>query len=274
MKKAVWFLLLAGCLLLSACTALQSIPQTPTPTPIHTPNAISSATPADTPSQPTASRENDPFSWVSEEYIADQIAAAEACCKQTETAEYYFDTSAYMIFWDNVEFPLYKKDIETGGVYYLGTTGYEFQLFGSYIYIKSDIYMEDYPQGEVTRVIDLETGVITPFGRNVNIFIPSEDDTVYFTYDMVGSIYRADASLIHIRELSIEVPEQDEIEEACEGMFDVYEDASITNVEDGWIYFLYSTAIYEAGPVYEGNYRIRTDGTGLEKTDEGVFYDE
>ena len=268
MKKTVWFLLLAGCLLLSACTAPQSIP---TSTPIQTPHAISAATPTNTPSQSTATQEDDPFSWVSEEYNAEQIAAAEACRVQTEDAEYYFDTSVYMFFWDNLEFPLYRKDNETGWAEYMGTTGFAFQLCGQYIYIQSDVLQEDYPVGEMTRVVDIESGTITPFGRNIDIFVPSDGGFVYYTFDFGSAVYKANASLEHVKETKIEIPEQDEIKAEYGDIEELCRDITITDVKNGWIYFYYDVFYYEGEGIYSGNYRIRTDGTDLEKTDEGEF---
>ena len=77
-----------------------------------------------------------------------------------------------------------------------------------------------------------------------------------------------------VKEIKIEIPEQDEIEAENGDIGDLCTDITITNVEDGWIYFYYDVFVYEEGGIYTGGYRIRTDGSGLEKTDEGEFYDQ
>lgn len=270
MKKAVCSLLLAGCLLLSACTALQSIPQMhpPTSTPTETLAALETSitpTPAETPPEEESDTEDSEV----DDYQLELIAAAEACRITVDGNEYYLDTSKPIGIYDDwmPEYPLYRNNT------YLGTTGSTFQYFKNYIYIKSDTLQEDYPVGEMTRVIDLKTGTITPCGRNMDISIPDEGDTVYYTYDGVSTIFKADASLKNVKEFKIEIPEQDEIEAEFGDIEELCTDIAITDVKSGWIYFYYDVFYYEGGGIYSGNYRIRTDGTGLEKTDEGEYYE-
>lgn len=211
---------------------------------------------------------------MAKEYMAEEIAAAEACRVQTKDAEYYLDTSKYMLYDYNMEFPLYSRQNDSNECDYLGTTGYSFQLCGSYIYIKSDIYWEDYPVGEITRIVNLKTRSITPFGYNVDIFIPDDGDSVYYTIDAEGSIYKADPSLAHPKKYTIEIPETSCVKKEYSESGCLCEDIATTGVDDGWIYFYYDAFEYEGPGIYEGNYRIRTNGSGLEKTDEGHFYDK
>lgn len=271
MKRLICFLLAALFLLLSACAAPQSIPP---PTPIQTPETIITPAPVSTPELETDSPQDDDYLC----YDLDAaIATADACRVQTDHSEYYLDTSQYMAFEFNAEFPLYRKDDDQGWAEYMGTTGYSFQLAGSYIYIKSESVSPEYADGAITRIIDLEDGTITPLDRNLTIYIPKEGQFVYYTNVVDSSIFKADYSLEDVRQYVIQIPEQATIatKYADIGDFSEFEtDVKITNVEDGWIYFYYWVGIYGMYEFYSGNYRIRTDGTGLEKTDEGVFYEQ
>lgn len=203
------------------------------------------------------------FSFV-EYYIED----AENCRTVVDGAEYYFDTN-YYIFQDYFpEFPLFKRN-KDGWAEYMGTTGFSFQVNGDYIYIKSDVLQEDWPDGTLTRVVNLIDGSIYPAGRNIDIFVPSEGDRVYLTL-LDNRIFIAFPSLEEDRVIDVEIPDKEQIEEETGKSLEKYDVfMSITDVEDGWIYFRYLIFEYEVSDLYEGNYRITTDGKKIEKTDEG-----
>jgi len=281
MKKIACCLLAALVLTLSACAVVPE-DALPTPTPSiaaaaaqTAPPSVAPATPTPAaPSMPAPTATEDNSVWENDSYYQEQVAIAEACRVQTEDAEYYLDTSIPVAIYapGDYEFPLYRKNLKTGWADYLGTTGFAFQLCGNYIYIESDMLQEDLPNGTLTRVVNLETGVITPIKRNMNIVVPESGDFVYYTISGISSIYRADPSLEDRTEFVIHIPEEAEIERRY-GNRDNYDwIIAITGVADGWIFFEYYVSEYESDSIYEGSYRIRTDGTGLEKTDAGQFY--
>ena len=91
------------------------------------------------------------------------------------------------------EYPLYRfKD--GASPEYLGTTGFAFQVFGHYIYVKSDMHKLDWPDGTMTRVVNLKDLSVTTIGQHIYIFIPKQGSKVYYTWED-GCIYVADASL-------------------------------------------------------------------------------
>jgi len=265
MRKLTYCFLSVLVLMLCACT-----PQTPSVTPTPTLPQAPSATPAPTAS-PIPVPTPEPISS-EEAFLAEQIAIADACRVQTEDAEYYLDTSQYILFDHNVEFPLYRRFIDSSISEYMGTTGYAFQLCDPYIYIKSDVFTDTHPQGELTRVVDLSTGDIRPCNWNMEIFIPDEGDLVYYTIDTQSAIYAADPSLAQAEEFDIQVPERRDITSRYGDIGNLYEDITITGVADGWISFQYRVSRRDGTVVYEGGYRVSTDGDGLEKTDDGQFY--
>ncbi|MEL7603648.1 MAG: hypothetical protein AAGU77_10890, partial [Bacillota bacterium] len=238
MKKLACCLLAVLLLLLCACAALEATLPTPSPSvrPSHT--VRPSLTPAPTaPPAPVPTPEEEFVLW-DDPYFLEQAAIAEACRVQTEDAEYYLDITKPIAICSEyeVEFPLYRKDLDNGWAKYMGTTGFAFQLCGDYIYIQSDLLQEDYPRGEVTRVVNLETGAVMPHGWNMDVFIPEEGSYVYYTVDAVSSIYKADPSLQRVTEYRIEIPEMAEIKaEYADPDWGLCEDITLLSVESGWI---------------------------------------
>ncbi len=266
MRKLAYCFLAALALMLCACSAEDaalsaSAPATVSPAQTMPPAATPAAEPT-----PTAEESQ------RDAYFQEQAAIAEACRIQTEDAEYFFDTSQYFIFSNNIEFPLYRSFIDSNVSEYLGTTGYYFQLCDPYIYIKSNNYTDEEPQGEITRVVDLTTGDVLPCNWNMDIYIPNEGELVYYTIDSESSIFAADPSLTDTEEYAIDLPERREITRNYGDFGYLYKQLTITGVADGWLSFRYKVSKYNGPTVYVGSYRIRTDGTGLEKTDEGQYY--
>lgn len=254
MKKIALCLLAVFCLLISACS---------TPPPAQPP----AATPSATEEHPEAATPKDQTSSEPRYDLGYYVAAADACRATTADTEYYLDTDQ-PIWIDAMypEFPLFQRDIETGWTSYLGTTGVTFELCGQSIFIAGNS-----SAGRITRHVNLETETVRLLGA-VDVFIPKEGESVYYTCVFADTIYQADPSLEHITEIEITIPEQDKIE-ADHGSFDdLFSETTITDIQDGWIYFYYSVFVAEGDSIYGGNYRIRTDGTGLEKTDEGEYF--
>lgn len=240
MNKAVWMMILI-CLLLSGCTP----PQTPTAAPT-----------------PKESHTDVPY----------HIQQAEKYRVTIDDVEYYFDTDDY-IFDLNLEFPLFKQEKDKWPEY-LGTTGFAFQVNGDYIYVQSDVLQEDWPDGTLTRVVNLVDVTIRPVKRNIRIFIPEEEDRVYYTW-VDNSITVAYPSLETDYVIEVNIPDREKIEEDSGEDLDHYETGiSIRRVENGWIYFKCFIFMYEGPGLYEGNYRITTDGRKIEKTDKGELFAE
>lgn len=273
---------LVFCSLFSACEKIKVMPA---------PSVSSSGTPALTPKPtpaatlaPTSEDEEFDYEDIDKiheyllEYYADQIEEAEKYRITVGDTEYYFDTSTFLDMYYPVEFPLYRlKDGDFPE--YLGTTGFAFQVFGDYIYVQSDPLQEDWPDSTLTRVINLKDLSVTPAGRDMYIFTPKEGNKVYYTYVGWDYIYIADASLKNVKELHIEIPDQKTVEKKVEELCgydasDLISDVSITDVKDGWIYFTYWLWEYEGSTYYEGNYRIKTDGSKIQPVGEGKFGDE
>jgi hypothetical protein len=175
------------------------------------------------------------------------IEEADKCCVNVDGTEYFLDTDKLVEMDIVPEFPLYR--IRSGdSPEYLGTTGFAFQVFGDYIYIQSDPLQEDYPDGTLTRVVNLSDLSVTPFDRNVSIFTPRQWSSVYYTYAIDDNIYIAEPSLKKAKKLHIELPDKDAIKEkTSEYKYDVCKDIMITDVKDGWIYFNYNLFIYVPG---------------------------
>ncbi len=266
MKRLIMLVLAAAVVMMGACTEINGA---------QTPEASESA---GTAPKPTAAAEETatdaPPTEEPDDFLASQIEAAEKCRVSTQDAEYYFDTDIPIGIYNDIEpeFPLYRMDKHTDQVEYMGTTGFSFQLCDRFIYIKSDMLQEDWPVGEMTRVVNMDTGVITPLGRNIDIFIPEDGGYVYYTMDGVSAVYKAVPSLVNAEKFDIQIPDNEEIEDQIDKMDDVCTHISIMNVEDGWVYFLYDVFEYEGSGLYEGRYRVSTNGSRAEKTDNGRFF--
>lgn len=209
-----------------------------------------------------------------QKYYSWEIEEAKKYRVKVGDTEYYFETSIFLETYPCNEFPLYKLK-DGSWPEYLGTTGFAFQVFNGYIYIQSDMLQEDWPDGTMTRVVNLKDLSVTPLGRNKSIFIPKQGSNVYYTSVGAGYIYIADASLKHPKELDIAVPNKDIIEHKIGlSVDDVCTIIDITDVKDGWIYFSYWLGYPEGPSYYEGNYRVKTNGSKTEKIGEGQFGDE
>lgn len=273
--------------LLSACAAVNVPPASPAVTNTSaesTPTSVATLTPVLTP-EPTGEEETgdgygdaEALNAALAECYSYEIEQADKCRIQVGDNKFYFDTTKPMLLdfaTMDVEFPLYC-DNKDNGTEFLGTIGYSFKVCGPYIYVESDVLWEDYPGREMTRIVNINDLSVTPFGRDVCICVPdAQGDKVYYNYEIDDCIYVADPSLKDAKKLHIEVPDKDTIEqEAGLSIEDVYVSINITDVSDGWIYFSYNVFDYEGPEYYYGHYRIKTDGSAIEKTDDGQFGDD
>lgn len=268
MKKFIPVLfLVVACCFLTAC----EIDKAPAVSPVISYNT---AAPSLTPSSSPIHKEEYDYEDIEnlrsviKSYYSYAIEEADKYRTKVGDTEYYLDTDKLVEMDVDPEFPLYRVK-EAAWPEYLGTTGFAFQVFGDYIYVQSDSLQEDIPNGTLTRVVNLNDLSVTPFDRNVNLFVPEQGSNIFYTYSFDDNIYIAEPSLNKAKKLHIEVPEQDIIvEKAGEYIDDICEYISVTEVKDGWIYFDYNAFIYEGESLHEGNYRIKTDGSRIEKTDE------
>lgn len=268
---------LASCLLLSACGEVQTSAATPTAatTETHAPTAAVTAEPTGEDSDELDYDDLDKIHADLKEYYSGYIEEADKCRVKVGDTEYYLDTSKVLEMDVCPEFPLYMlKDGDLPE--YLGTTGFAFQVFGGYIYVQSDPLQEDWPDGVYTRVVDLNDFSVTAIGRNIHITVPKQGSKVYYTKDADCSIFITDASLKEPEKMLIEIPDKRTVDKKVKESYeydisDLVELVRITNIEDDWVYFNYWMFEPEGGLYYDGNYRIKTDGSEIKKTDEGKF---
>ncbi len=82
-----------------------------------------------------------------------------------------------------------------------------------------------------------------------------------------------------MKELHIKIPDEKIVFEKVGELYgndvrDLAVIVNITKVENGSVYFTYSMFECEGPLYYKGNYRIKTDGSEIEKIGEGKFGDE
>ncbi len=145
--------LVAACCFLTSC----EISPVPAVSPVVSDNT---AAPSLTPSPSPTNKEEFDYDDlenprnVIKGYYSYAIEEADKYRTKVGDTEYYLDTGKLVEMDVDPEFPLYRFK-EEAWPEYLGTTGFAFQVFGNYIYVQSDSLQEDYPNGTLTRVVNL-----------------------------------------------------------------------------------------------------------------------
>ncbi len=184
----VFAFILAFCILFSACEEAASSPSvSKTATPALTPKPTPTVTPEPTNEEEIYKNYIDEVHAYLQEYYSWEIEEANKYSVKVDDTRYYLDTSMFLDVYP-LEFPLYRLKDGDPWPEYLGTTGFAFQVFNGYIYIKSDPFQEDWPDGTLTRVVNLKDLSITQAGRDIDIFIPKEGNKVFYTRSAITSL--------------------------------------------------------------------------------------
>lgn len=259
------------CVMLCACLPTRAVSlQSPADTPAPTPTASSSIL------LPEPSQTINPTDESGTEEPETYDETAQACKVTIDGWTYYLDTENPVQVRDDDEYPLYRENEED--TQYLGTTGFEFLIAGKYIYVKQAVYFGDYGHW-LTRRVDLNGRTSKLVGESWNIFVSTNPKKLYITDEWDGKILIADYACEHIKTIKIILPDWKQITKKYMDAYKYTEGnvtgdmlgtfINVTSEKDGWIYFECGVEELPNVGVYNGNYRIKTDGSKIEKIDKG-----
>ncbi len=185
--------------------------------------------------------------------------------------EYYFDTDEPVSIGDEDDYPLYKRNTESGETAYTGITGYLFTASDKYLYVQSDIEIGDNTVYQ-TRILSMDDGAVYPVEKDAAILIAPGEKKVYYSRPNESAVYIADPLARNAKKIKVKLPDIAAVLEKADygGLAGNLEyNIAITRVGDGFVYFTCTAADISLDTVYSGGYRVSMDGKTIEKTDEG-----
>ena len=186
---------------------------------------------------------------------------------------YYLDeTDAATVNYG--EDPLLHRKSEDGSDEKLGLRGFAFAVIGEYLYLDSNYADLDENGNQTwytTRMkLDGSDQRRMEYGSMSVRLIPEGEQKFYFTTMGECAIYAADFSCENVTPIIIALPDQSDLDNKLGANKELQLD--INEIVDGWISFDVVFVTPEGIQMYKGTYKIKEDGTGVEKV-KGTYYD-
>ena len=205
-------------------------------------------------SAPTADLDEDQFTvggWV---YYLDETDAA--------TVDYGEDP------------PLHRKSEDGTSDEKLGLRGFTFDVIGEYLYLDSnyaDLDENGTQTWYTTRMsLDGSGQRRLEYGSMSVRLIPEGEQKFYFTTLGDCAVYTTDFACENVTPIIFVLPDQSDLDTKLDADREMQLD--INEVVDGWISFDVTFITNEGIQMYKGTYKIKEDGTGIEKVS-GTYYD-
>lgn len=185
---------------------------------------------------------------------------------------YYLDINDPIVTTYNEDPPLHMKKTDNTGDVNLGVRGYNFDIIGNYIYLDSN---DPEPDQNGTQTWSTTRMGLDGSGKkkleygSMSRFIPKDGQNFYFTTMGDGAAYISDSGCDNVTTLKLSLPDQSELDSKLDKNKLLQVD--ISDVTSGVISFTASYLSQNGTQLYNGTYKINSDGSSISKI-KGTYY--
>ena len=170
--------------------------------------------------------------------------------------------------------PLHRKSEDGASDEKLGLRGFAFDVIGEYLYLDSnyaDLNENGTQTWYTTRMkLDGSDPRKLEYGSMSVRLIPAGEQKFYFTTIGDCAVYASDFACEDVTPIIFVLPDQSDLDNKLDADREMQLD--INEVVNGWISFDVIFITKEGIQMYKGTYKIKEDGTGVEKV-RGTYYD-
>lgn len=186
---------------------------------------------------------------------------------------YYLDINDPIATNFSEDPPLHMKKTDNTGDTELGIRGFNFDIIGNYLYVDSndpDVDENGNQTWSTTRVsLDGSEKKRLEYGSMSERLVSQGDQKFYFTTMGDSAVYVSDFACENVTTLAVNLPDQSDLDRKLDKNKTLQMD--ISDATNGVITFTASYLSQNGTQLYNGTYKINTDGSSIQKV-KGTYY--